>query len=205
MKKIKVAGSYGIDLNKLSELDPVMSIEEGNELMTIFDFNRISIIETVNMLERNLDDIIEFYFFGNYIYASVNREMFKTMVLSKSWCSFSAKMGLINEIVNDLKLLESKEKDEYQNLLSKIMKTRNYFTHGSAKIIGRGVVMLEYHKGDPSKQIVDQNYIEEFEAKFKSTEEITTKIGKRLAVNSTVETPNEDYSDYPVNAIRRNK
>jgi hypothetical protein len=89
--------------------------------------NRLKVIEGALSVENQLDTVIAHYFFGP---THERRRVFESLVLGSDWCSFAAKRKLITHIINEQKLLEGLGKQEFDNLIRKVMSVRNAFAHG---------------------------------------------------------------------------
>ena len=85
-----------------------------------------------------------------------------SLVLNSDWCSFAAKRKLIMHIVNEQKLIEGREKDEFDKLMKKVMSARNAFAHGRFSS-DQEHVWLSYFEGTPRKQELTDEYHTEIE------------------------------------------
>jgi len=87
--------------------------------------NRLKVIEGALSVENQLGAVIEHYFFGS---SHERRAVFESLILNSDWCSFAEKRKLITHIINEQKLPEGREKEEFDKLMRKVMSARNAFS-----------------------------------------------------------------------------
>jgi len=96
---------------------------------------------------------------------STNRELITLSILDSDWCSFGAKRKLLNVAIDTFQLFKGKEKSTLDKHLSKVMKYRNAFAHGS--IISKdGVYYLKYFDSKSIEQELDDEFWEKIETCF---------------------------------------
>ncbi len=153
------------------------------EVMSPVRENKLQIITIANEIERNLDDIVSFYFYGRKKESKENKNKFLSLILNSDWCTFSSKRKLITHIINEKSLLKGKEKNDYDTYLRKTMSYRNAFTHGQLSTDGRDV-KLSYFEGVPKEQILTDDYLFKIEEIVnmchKITIDISYSIGARV-------------------------
>ena len=93
--------------------------------------NKHLILAAAQDLEIYFELIISNFFFGNENDHPLRKQLFKDLILSSEWCSFSAKRQLILHIVGQYEIFEGKEKNKYEKLVPKIITYRNAFVHGT--------------------------------------------------------------------------
>jgi hypothetical protein len=99
--------------------------------------------------------IINHYFFGP---SHERNATFQALVLDSDWCSFAAKRRLINHIINELQLLEGRERDAFDKLLSEVMSLRNAFTHSGLSSDGERV-WLSFFQATPRKHELTDEFL----------------------------------------------
>jgi len=129
------------------------------------DKNRTTIIVAAQDIENLLEAIVANYFFPPKD-KNERRSEFEGQILKSEWCSFSSKIRLTLHIIETLKLKEGKVKNDFEQLLRKIMEYRNAFTHGDFSTDGRKVKM-KYFKSKPKEKFLDDSWLEEIEGKIK--------------------------------------
>jgi hypothetical protein len=145
-----------------------------------FQENKIRVLESVFLIEDNIEKIITYYFFGRNEPENKERsEKFKTLILTSDWCTFSSKRKLINHIINEKLLLSGARKSDYEKLLQKTMSYRNAFTHGTMSTNG-DIVKLKYFEGGPKIKIIDDNYLTEMEKDINLAFDITMEIAYKI-------------------------
>lgn len=116
MKTIRT--TYGISIEEFYLPTEKLSNELMDALFEPVYKNKIKVFETAGTIERYLDMIIAKYFYGGY--SETNKDFinrFNSLILSSDWCSFAMKRKRTIHIVNEFKLLEGKEKEEFDKLL----------------------------------------------------------------------------------------
>jgi hypothetical protein len=180
MKIIKT--TRGIILEGYGDKPATFSVDTTYpNLIKPFDENKLIILDSAISIENLLETIISHYFFDrNNPNNKEKAEKFKSLVLASEWCSFSSKRKLIIHIVNELLLLKGFEKNDYENLLRKIMNYRNAFAHGEMSTNGE-IVKLKFFEGAPKIITIDDTYLSEVEKDlntcFKMTMDLAFNIG----------------------------
>lgn len=182
MKKISLPFSYKIKLSSFIEQGEKFKSEEWHQKIEVINENRLSIINALNELEKTINEIITYYFFGNVLYDTVNRSQFEGMILAQGWCSFNAKKNILIKILEERKSLKGKTKDEYLKLLKKVISVRNTFAHGHLIVSNKDEIIIGYHEGDPENIKLKSEFFEKFEIDFKRCYDLTREIAKDLNV-----------------------
>ncbi len=141
--------------------------------------NRLKVIEGALSVENQLGAVIEHYFFGS---SHERRAVFESLILNSDWCSFAEKRKLITHIINEQKLPEGREKEEFDKLMRKVMSARNAFAHGKISSDDKRV-WLSFFSGTPQKQELTDEYLTEIETLL------------RVAFRQDVWTRSEDWSN----------
>jgi len=114
------------------------------------------------------------------------------LVLGSDWCSFAAKRKLITHIINEQKLLEGLDKQEFDNLIRKVMSVRNAFAHGKISSDDKQV-WLSFFEGTPRKVELTDEYLTEVETLIRAgldkTFELAVKIGATKLAENVTEPP----------------
>jgi hypothetical protein len=98
---------------------------------------------------------------------SIHKELVVGSILKSDWCSFSAKRKLLSLAVENFDLLSGKPKAELEELLSKVMKYRNAFAHGTL-VHNIDMHELHYFEGAPRQARLDDKHFEELERVFQA-------------------------------------
>ena len=121
--------------------------------------NRLTVIEGALSVENQLDTVIAHYFFGS---SHERRAVFESLVLGSDWCSFAAKRKLITHIINEQMLLQGLDKQEFHDLIRKVMSVRNAFAHGKISSDDQRI-WLSFFEGTPRKVELTDEYLTEIE------------------------------------------
>jgi len=153
-------------------------------LLNPFDTNKLTILNAAFDIEGMLEKIISHYFFDRAnLSLRENATKFQNLILSSDWCSFSSKRKLISHIINEKSLLKGKEKNDYEELLRKIMSYRNAFAHGEFATNGE-IVRLKYFEGSPRIITIDDTYLSKVETDinicFETTFDLSFKTGTMI-------------------------
>src|SRR5436190_15314692 len=90
------------------------NLNEAHKLAEQARINRLQVIEGALTVENQLNAVILHYFFGA---SHERRAVFESLILNSDWCSFAAKRKLIAHIINEQKLLDGRERDEFEKLI----------------------------------------------------------------------------------------
>lgn len=115
--------------------------------------NRVRVLEASLVVESCLRDVIAIHFFG---LKHDRKSEFQSWILDSDWCSFAAKRKLINFIINERELLEGSEKNKFDGLLSRVMKTRNAFAHGKFIKEEERVYLKYFDQKEVSQELSDE-------------------------------------------------
>ncbi len=129
--------------------------------------NRLKVIEGALSVENQLESIILQYFLGR---SHEKRAVFESLILNSDWCSFAAKRKLINHIINEEKLLEGKDKNEFEELMKQVMSFRNAFTHGKLSS-DETRVWLSYFESTPREEELTNEYLTRVEVSLRTANE----------------------------------
>jgi hypothetical protein len=91
------------------------------------------IIWSAICLEQKLEEIITLFLFPELKDANDHKRhsFFSERIMKSGHLSFSTKRKLIIDILNSESLLTGNDKNEFEKLLSNVMKYRNAFAHGN--------------------------------------------------------------------------
>jgi hypothetical protein len=87
------------------------------------------------------------------------------LIFTSDWCSFSAKRRLLLAAIERFTLLEGKAKTGLDESLSRVMRYRNAFAHGSIEFDGKSYV-LRYFESTPKVATLNDEYWEKLERAF---------------------------------------
>lgn len=171
MKKIKLPMSAQVVLG-----DQPVGIAEIIATDRIVVRNGQKIISSALAIEKQLEIAISFYLLGKDI---AKRTFFESIILKSDWFGFSAKRKVVMAILNESNALEGQEKAKLDQLLSKVMKYRNAFTHGEVRQTPRGV-FLKYFEGQPREEELTDTYWEQVQADFEETHQKVMLMLRKL-------------------------
>jgi hypothetical protein len=167
-----------------------INLTEAMDLARQARSNRLKIIEGALSVENQLDTVILYYFFGS---SHERRAVFESLVLNSDWCSFAAKRKLITHIVDEQKLLEGRDKEEFDKLLAKVMSVRNAFAHGKISSDDKRV-WLSFFSGTPRKQELTDDYLTEVETLLRLACFKTLELAQKIGATKTAENASNDLS-----------
>lgn len=140
--------------------------------------NKGRIIEGALAVEHHLNDLIGHYFFGGGKENAEKKAIFRAVVLDSDWCPFSAKRRLVGHIIEAERLLTGKAKNDFDNLIRKVMALRNAAAHGSLTTDAH-TVWLSYFEGTPRTKELSDDYLTEIEGLLNAAvREIVSLLGK---------------------------
>jgi hypothetical protein len=175
-----ISTTYGVSIEEFDQPKENITNELLDKLFEPIYKNKIKIFETTRSIERLLEQIIAEYFCGDFNETSKDyRNRFNNLILSSDWCTFASKLKLGLHIIEDLKLLEKKSKEEFEQLLRKTMSYRNAFAHGETSTDGR-IVMLKYFEKKPMKKTLDESFFSTAEKTLNKCYYMTDKIARKM-------------------------
>src|SRR6266480_3125159 len=147
--------------------------------------NRLRVIEGALSVENQLDAVILHYFFGS---SHERRAVFESLVLASDWCSFAAKRKLITHIINEQKLLEGRDKQDFDDLIRKVMSVRNAFAHGKISSDDKRA-WLSFFEGTPRKVELTDEYLSEIEGLLRITFDKTFALAVAIGATKLAQAP----------------
>lgn len=135
------------------------SFKTAGELDETYKENTKNIIFAASHIENYLAMGITKYFFGdNY----EMRKMLDDMIVSTDFFSFSAKRKTFLTIVKLQKIVEGRKFSDLEKSISRIIKYRNMFTHGTVVYTGASCI-LHYFEGCKIEKEVDDALLDKIE------------------------------------------
>jgi len=153
---------------------------KGSAELEIASDNGAQIVYATVNIENKLDEILALYFFGAGQGLNERKSFFVNQVLQSSRFDFVFKRELTNNVVNELELLEGKDKDDLQKNLKRIMDWRNAFAHGSFECDYLHVIHLKYFSGGRKHIDLNDDYWGEVEKCFNDTISLLKKAEEIL-------------------------
>lgn len=153
--------------------------------MAPIEKNKAKILDAAFDIERVLDTVISHHFFGEHNENNEKKTEFSNIILKSDWCTFSSKRKLISHIINDLRLVEGKEKSDYDQLLRKAMSYRNAFAHGQLLTDGREV-RLSYFEGKPQVKTLNEDYFTKIETDLQNCWVLTFKVAQTSGAHKAI-------------------
>jgi hypothetical protein len=95
----------------------------------------------------------------------IHKELIVGSILKSDWCSFASKKKLLLLAVETFSLIEGKLKTDLESELSKVMKYRNAFAHGSL-VHNTDAHELHYFENKPKTARLDDEYFQKLEQLF---------------------------------------
>ena len=175
MKRISVVKSGQIPVRTSDT-----NLTEAVKLAEQARINRLQVIEGALTVENQLNTVILHYFFGP---SHERRAAFESLVLNSDWCSFAAKRKLINQIINERKLLEGRDKNDLDVLIRRVMSVRNAFAHGRLSS-DETRAWLSYFEASPREDELTDDYLTKIEnlllEAFDKTFDLAQKVGATI-------------------------
>lgn len=157
---------------KITKPGTPINLGVANVNLSAANENRQKVILSALAIEREIDDIIAVYLFHNN---KQKMRFFYSWFSSSDWFSFSAKRRVLFAIVNEIDLLQGKQKAKFDLDLSKVIKYRNAFTHGEIIETNEGTI-ISYFEGQQQEKLLSDEYWDELEKTFRSTLETTIQL-----------------------------
>lgn len=88
----------------------------------------MKVISSVLAIESLIDDALKMSLFRE---VKNDLDFVAGNILGSDWCTFAAKRKLLNTVLDKYQLITGNDRNELDNKLSKAMKYRNAFAHGS--------------------------------------------------------------------------
>ena len=149
--------------------------------------NRLKVIEGALSVENQLESVVFHYFFG---VSHQKRDVFKSLILDSDWCSFAAKRKLIIHIINELNLLEGRDKNDFNEIMKDTMSFRNAFTHGKLSSDATRV-WLSFFEGAPRKEELTDDYLTKVETSLRTAYEKAFALAIKIGATQLSENPDE--------------
>jgi hypothetical protein len=118
------------------------------------------------------------------------RGVFESLVLNSDWCSFAAKRKLITHIISEQKLLEGRDKNDFEKLMKDVMSVRNAFAHGKLSSDDKRV-WLSFFQGTPRKVELADEYPTEVETLLRAAFDKTFALAVKTGATKLAESVNE--------------
>lgn len=145
--------------------------------------NSQEVMSSALTVEKHMEHVISFFLFGRDM---SKREFFESAILTSDWCGFSAKRKVVMSILNESKILEGKEKANFDLSMSKIMKYRNAFAHGEITQ-SQGAIFLKYFEGQARQKELTDDYWTQLEADFMDAHERAAGLLDKLGALNAAE------------------
>lgn len=171
MKKIRTIIPYYVNVCDAAK-------DMGSKLHEVYLENAKNIVFSALSIEEILARGIGKYFFGEEYN---KRKIFDDLMISTDSFSFSAKRRAFIAIASEQGILSGSTRTEYENLISRIIRYRNMFTHGAPVYNGSNCV-LHFSSGGKQEMTLTDEVFEKIEKElalcFHRSEEIALKIEK---------------------------
>lgn len=152
--------------------------------------NTGNIISTTIVIEQKISDIISSYLFGTFR-PNPRRDFFENEILCSSRFSSAAKIPVLLKILDELKFFgdppannDKRKKDakkkakDFEDLLRKVLEYRNAFAHGELKYESPTGCILSYHSRDHKKCVLNSQFWDKLENRYKELLGILNEIMK---------------------------
>lgn len=194
---MKVIGfSYGISFKASKAGEKIQITPELHADLQAIRKNRLHVIEAALLVESRVDQILETYFFGipqkavlveNWVFdytcprPEVRRKEFSAQILGSQWCTFAAKLKMLDHAIVDAGCYTKKEAVSLIDLLRKTMHWRNAFTHGQIVYQGGGFY-LEYFRDQPRSDLLNDDFILKVQAGVREALDAIAAVPPPLAL-----------------------
>lgn len=184
MKELNIKfgrGSGMVFKKRPKELEVTWDLVREKE--TIFQHNKLKIIDAALGIESKLESLISVYFFGWQIHEDVRQDEFENLILNSSWLTFGIKHRLVITTLKKLEFLSKKDLDLLNSLLFKVTGYRNAFTHGKLIIDTPFCFLSHFDKDSVETELCDK-FFDKVEKRFHDCNEILyflqCRVGKTL-------------------------
>jgi len=138
--------------------------------------NSTKILWSALGIEDQFGEIISYYFFEK---SKEKIKFFQNHILSSEWFTFGAKRKFLIALINEEKLLESKEKSEFEECSKKVISLRNRHTHGEVRVKS-DVTFIAYFEGQPQEKELSDEYWDSVENIFEKAWNYVQKIREKV-------------------------
>lgn len=168
MRGIRLPRSYKMTVPPLSHIDG----SKGIEMIDVARYNGMQIISCTLAIEDLMKETIT-----NTLFSEVkeNKELVTGLILDSEWFSFSACRILFLKLIQDGQCVTGKERADFEKDLSKVMKYRNAFAHGTIIFDGTSVA-LKFFEGTPKQVVLNEDYWSSVESLYLRTFKRLTEI-----------------------------
>jgi hypothetical protein len=189
--KLKFKSNLGDDfrLEKPEELDKKKwcytekDLDEVMKKHSLILEMRGRIIGACLTIERRLESYIA------DVFCTKNKKLlFKELILEKEFCTFMNKWKILRELTHilNIKSISEKERKELLTLIKGMMETRDRFAHGRLIFSGKNPNLCFQSGGKKVSMIIDQNFFQKFEIKFRKTIHLFDKFTKSKYLKGSV-------------------
>ncbi len=143
-------------------MDEPNEVVKSKETDLIYQENVKEIITAAAHVENRLAAGVGKYFFGDDI---ERHQKFDNLVLSSDFFSFSAKRKSFLQIIREQKVLTGSKVNDFEQLISKVIKYRNMFTHGTPVYSGSKCI-LHFFEGSKREIEITEEFLEKVESQI---------------------------------------
>jgi hypothetical protein len=199
MKKIAlpIASTYSMtfDLQSVLSNGVVSTMPDGKQGIALGSIELKPLSEKLNQarenggmviwasisVEHTIEHIIVDYLFGPCLGVNKPRDFFISEIIRSSVMSYAVKKKLVSNIINELNLLDGKQKPKLESGLKKIMEYRNAFAHGELSVDSTSGVNLKFYSGTTKAWKLDDNFWESLTADYQSANNLLDEARNKLA------------------------
>jgi len=154
---------------------------KSQEIDNIYRENAKTIVFSAAHVENRLASGIGKYYFDDN---AIKHLEFDNLILSSDSFSFSAKRKSFLYIIKEQRILEGKELNELEKLISRVIRYRNMFTHGTP-IYSGSKCTLHYFEGTKMEMEITDEYLEKVENHITECIFLTENLVQRINVLDT--------------------
>jgi hypothetical protein len=167
MRVITLPRSYTMTVPPLSSINGL----KGIEMIEVARHNGMQIISCTLAIEDLMKKVIT-----NTLFSEVKekKELVTGLILDSEWFSFSACRNLFLRLLQDGQCVTGRVRQDFEKDLSKVMKCRNAFAHGTIFFDGTSIA-LKYFEGASKQIVLNEEYWSSVESLYLRT---FTKLGE---------------------------
>lgn len=141
------------------------------------------VLYAATSIEQQLEGLLLRYFMGSFTEDNEPREMFEREILQSSALTYSSKKELTTKIVNELDLLQGKNKNRLQSALKNIMNWRNAFAHGKVQHDNMLGCSIQYYSGGRQQLKLTDDFWSGLEITFTECSRLLKEAHDKLEIN----------------------
>lgn len=157
-----------------------LDVAKNSKEVNIARKNGGHILYATTSLEQKIERLISLYIFGLFDGPHPERSFFEHEILESSALGFNFKKQLLKKLIHEQSYLRGKKKNEFERMLSDIIKWRNAFAHGKLCYDDKEGCLIKYYSGDAKKLILNDSYWNTVTFTFEQCDKILSEIQNKI-------------------------